>query len=205
MLFTGGPCTIGPGQTVGCPLAEPIRSHHDIEKETGNVKHMKKALKHYAGVAQRASKVGHVFDIFACALDASGTALRMAFGGTVEVLTSNEFKVCGAIGNCASLGKKSNNVGETEIGLGNTNAWSVGGLDEDTTLALYFEMAAQSGGQQQQQAGGQRYLQLLTSYQHSSGQYRLRVTTLARPWAEAAQAGEMARGFDQEAAAVLMA
>jgi len=33
--------------------------------------------------------------------------------GTVEVLTSNEFKVCGAIGNCASLGKKSNNVGET--------------------------------------------------------------------------------------------
>jgi len=57
------------------------------------------------------------------------------------VLTSNEFKVCGAIGNCASLGKKSNNVGETEIGLGNTNAWSVGGLDEDTTLALYFEMA----------------------------------------------------------------
>ncbi|EOD30731.1 hypothetical protein EMIHUDRAFT_456489 [Emiliania huxleyi CCMP1516] len=241
MLFTGGPCTIGPGQTVGCPLAEPIRSHHDIEKETGNVKHMKKALKHYAGVAQRASKVGHVFDIFACALDqvgvaemravvertggytvmsesftgnifkqslsqvfardASGTALRMAFGGgTVEVLTSNEFKVCGAIGNCASLGKKSNN-----IGLGNTNAWSVGGLDEDTTLALYFEMAAQSGGQQQQQAGGQRYLQLLTSYQHSSGQYRLRVTTLARPWAEAAQAGEMARGFDQEAAAVLMA
>ena len=96
-------------------------------------------------------------------------------------------------------------AGETEIGLGNTNAWSVGGLDEDTTLALYFEMAAQSGGQQQQQAGGQRYLQLLTSYQHSSGQYRLRVTTLARPWAEAAQAGEMARGFDQEAAAVLMA
>ena len=80
----------------------------------------------------------------------------------------------------------------------------MGGLDEDTTLALYFEMA-QSGGQQQQQAGRQRYMQLLTSYQHSSGQYRLRVTTLARPWAEAAQAGEIARGFDQEAAAVLMA
>ena len=32
------------------------------------------------------------------------------------MLTSSEFKVCGAIGNCNSLGKKSNNVAETEIG-----------------------------------------------------------------------------------------
>jgi protein transport protein SEC23 len=62
-----------------------------------------------------------------------------------------------------------------------------------------------SGSAQPQSGGGQRYLQLLTSYQHSSGQYRLRVTTLARPWAEASQISEIARGFDQEAAAVLMA
>lgn len=81
------------------------------------------------------------------------------------------------------------------------------GVDEDTTLALYFEVTAQpsSGSTAPQAGGGQRYLQLLTSYQHSSGQYRLRVTTLARPWAEAAQIAEIARGFDQEAAAVLMA
>ena len=42
----------------------------------------------------------------------------------------SEFKVCGAIGNCNSLGKKSGNVAETEIGQGNTNAWSMGGIDE---------------------------------------------------------------------------
>ncbi len=69
LLFTGGPCTTGPGQTVGVPLSEPIRSHHDIEKETANLKYMKKAQKHFASVALRASKVGHVFDVFACALD----------------------------------------------------------------------------------------------------------------------------------------
>ena len=63
------------------------------------------------------------------ARDAAGQGLRMAFGGALEVLTSSEFKVCGAIGNCNSLGKKSNNVAETEIGQGNTNAWSIGGLD----------------------------------------------------------------------------
>ena len=54
---------------MGVPLSEPIRSHHDIEKETQNVKFMKKAVKHYQAVAMRASKVGHVFDVFACALD----------------------------------------------------------------------------------------------------------------------------------------
>ena len=40
------------------------------------------------------------------------------------MLTSSEFKVCGAIGNCSSLNKKGTNVAETEIGQGNTNAWS---------------------------------------------------------------------------------
>jgi protein transport protein SEC23 len=102
------------------------------------------------------------------ALDSTGQSLRMAFGASLEVLTSAEFKVCmqtlstaplpcrqtlttapwpphefqvcGAIGNCASLAKKSPNVAETEIGTGNTNAWAISGLDEDTTLALYFEV-----------------------------------------------------------------
>ena len=119
------------------------------------------------------------------------------------MLTSAEFKVCGAIGNCSSLAKKSPNVGETEIGTGNTNAWSIPGLDEDTTVALYFEVTNQANSPVQQ--GHQRFLQLLTSYQHSSGQYRLRVTTLSHAWADTSQLAEIARGFDQEAAAVLMA
>ena len=242
-LFTGGPCTVGPGQVVGKELTEPMRSHHDIEKETANTKYVKKASKHYAAVAKRAVAAGHVVDVFACALDqvglmemrpalertggyvvmsesytgnifkqsfkavfardASGQYLKMSFGATLEVLTSAEVKVSGAIGNCASLGKRSPNVAETEIGQGNTNAWAVPGLDEDTTLALYFEVANQANAPVQQ--GQQRYLQLQTSYQHASGQYRLRVTTIAHTWADTTQLAEIARGFDQEAAAVLMA
>lgn len=46
-----------------------MRSHHDIEKETSNTKHIKKAVKHYTAVAKRAVTAGHVVDIFACALD----------------------------------------------------------------------------------------------------------------------------------------
>merc|ERR1712118_546526 len=48
------------------------------------------------------------------------------------------------------------------------------------------------------------YLQFITNYQHPSGQYRCRVITAARCWCEPG-AGELALGFDQEAAAVIMA
>lgn len=43
MLFTGGPCTYGPGLVVSDDLKEPIRSHTDIAKD--NAKHAKKATK----------------------------------------------------------------------------------------------------------------------------------------------------------------
>jgi protein transport protein SEC23 len=47
-------------------------------------------------------------------------------------------------------------------------------------------------------------IQFVTHYQHSSGQFRLRVTTVARNFAEpgSPMIGQL---FDQEAAAVLMA
>ena len=44
---------------VGIELSETPRSHHDIEKETGNFKYMKKAQKFYTAVAKRAATVGH--------------------------------------------------------------------------------------------------------------------------------------------------
>ena len=43
MLFAGGPATEGPGMVVSNELKEPIRSHHDIERD--GVKHYKRAIK----------------------------------------------------------------------------------------------------------------------------------------------------------------
>ena len=43
MLFAGGPATDGPGLVVGPELREPIRSHHDIDRDS--VKHFKRATK----------------------------------------------------------------------------------------------------------------------------------------------------------------
>lgn len=43
MLFTSGAATEGPGTVVGPELKEPIRSHHDIDRD--NIKYYKKAIK----------------------------------------------------------------------------------------------------------------------------------------------------------------
>lgn len=43
MLFVGGAATIGPGTVVAVEKREPIRSHHDIEKD--NAKYYRIAVK----------------------------------------------------------------------------------------------------------------------------------------------------------------
>ena len=72
-----------------------------------------------------------------------GGHLVMGFAGTFEVLTSREFKIAGAIGPVSSLKKTGPSVAETEIGLGGTYAWSLGGIDPATTIAVYFEVRHQ--------------------------------------------------------------
>ncbi|KAG9430916.1 protein transport protein Sec23A isoform X1 [Apis florea] len=240
MLFVGGPCSQGPGQVVTDDLRQPIRSHHDIQKD--NAKHMKKATKHYDSLASRAATNGHIIDIYSCALDQTGLLemrqccnstgghmlmgdsfnsslfkqtfqrvfakdhkgdLKMAFNATLEVKTSREIKVSGAIGPCVSLGVKGSSVGEQEVGLGGTCQWKFCSLTPSTTTALFFEVVNQHTAPIPQ--GGRGCIQFITQYQHSSGQRRIRVTTIARNWADASTSlHHISAGFDQEAAAVLM-
>ncbi|XP_077586905.1 protein transport protein Sec23A isoform X2 [Stigmatopora nigra] len=131
-------------------------------------------------------------------------SFKMAFAATVEVKTSREVKVSGAIGPCVSLAAKGPCVSENEIGSGGTCQWKICGLDPSTTLALYFEVVNQHNAPIPQ--GGRGTLQFVTQYQHASGQRRIRVTTIARNWADAqTQIQSIAASFDQEAAAILMA
>lgn len=135
--------------------------------------------------------------------DAQGH-FKMAFGGMLELKTSREIKVSGAIGPCVSLNAKGPCVSENEIGTGGTCQWKICGLHPTTTLALYFEVVNQHNAPIPQ--GGRGAIQFVTQYQHSSGQRRIRVTTIARNWADAqTQIQTIAASFDQEAAAVLMA
>jgi protein transport protein SEC23 len=268
MLFAGGACSQGPGMVLNDDLKQPIRSHHDIDKD--NAKFMKKATKHYEALASRACTNGHAIDIYACALDQTGllemksccnttgghlvmgdsfgsslfkqtfqrvfakdarNEYKMAFNALMEVKTSRELKVCGTIGPCISMNVKGPNVSETELGIGGTSQWKFCALGTNTTPAVFFEVVNQvmmlyyyyllsilSLGKLTEficfvfqhgapiPQGGRGHIQFITQYQHSSGQKRVRVTTIARNWADAAaNLSHITAGFDQEAAAVLMA
>eukprot|EP00128_Syssomonas_multiformis_P010905 Colp12_sorted_trinity150504_noHs@20552 len=129
---------------------------------------------------------------------------NMAFNATVEVQATRELKVCGAIGSCVSMNKKGACVSENEIGIGNTSQWKMCGLDCNTTLAVYFEVVNQHS--QAIPANQRGLIQFATQYEHSNGQRRLRVTTVARNWADVQVNPQyISMGYDQEAAAVLMA
>ncbi|XP_055389012.1 LOW QUALITY PROTEIN: uncharacterized protein LOC129618233 [Condylostylus longicornis] len=241
LLFTGGVCTSGPGQIVGTSLNEVIRHHLDLQKETENAKYVKKALRYYTELADRAVAAGHAVDIFACSLDQVGLYemrvcsdktggfvvmsdsfsmnvfkdsfrkifeadstgyLQHAYNAKLEVLCSRELKVCGAIGSCTSTGKKGLQVGETCVGEGGTCEWVIPALDKRTTLAFYFEVVTQN--QSQVPPSRQAFLQFQTLYHHPSGRRRLRVSTVSHRFGEPGS-HDLVSGFDQEAAAVLMA
>ncbi|KAI6023081.1 hypothetical protein BKA83DRAFT_4608234 [Pisolithus microcarpus] len=128
--------------------------------------------------------------------------LEMGFNATFDVQTTKELKVSGLIGHVISAGKKSACVGETEIGIGQTSAWRLNAITPRTSTAVYFEVATLA--RQALQPGSHGLIQFMTHYQHSSGRQRLRVTTIARNFAESGSPS-IAASFHQEAAAILMA
>lgn len=130
--------------------------------------------------------------------------LQMGFGAVLEVLTSRDFKISGALGPCFSMKRISASVSDTETGESGTCAWSLGGVDPSTSLAVVFDVTAKDAGGVQ--AGKRHFLQLITYYQHSNGRFRMRVTTTGGAWcSDPADTASLAASFDQETAAVVMA
>jgi len=277
MLFTGGPCTSGPGQVVSRLKEEDMRSHADLAKKVEPL--YQPACEFYTKLANPSALTNgkddkkkktvapsqpkcayHVVDIFACSLDQVGMLemrclveatggimllgdsfgqsayqetlkrvfnkypddvpedggnMSMAFGATLEVVTSREFKVSGVIGPGTSLNKHGPNVSDLEVGKGGTNSWSLGGLGPETTIAIYFDVT--NNGNNPLPESKRRYTQFLTKYQTSTGKTRVRATTLCGNWYNApsskdgapsnfdAQNSPVRASFDQEAAAVLTA
>uniref|UniRef100_A0A7S1BQW7 Protein transport protein SEC23 n=1 Tax=Corethron hystrix TaxID=216773 RepID=A0A7S1BQW7_9STRA len=133
-----------------------------------------------------------------------GGHMMMGFAASLEVLTSREFKVAGAIGPCSSLQKAGPNVADTVIGIGGTNAWAMGGIMPNTTVAVYFEIT--NASETAIPSHKRRFIQFITKYQHANGRTRLRSTTLCGPWhSDPNDHNPIKTSFDQEAAAVLTA
>ncbi|PPD81305.1 hypothetical protein GOBAR_DD21756 [Gossypium barbadense] len=133
--------------------------------------------------------------------------LGLSSNGIFEVNCSKDLKVQGVLGPCASLEKRSPLCSDTIIGQGNTSAWKMCGLDQATSLCLVFDIVRKDiPDATVQSSSSQFYFQFLTFYQHSSGEMRLRVTTLSRRWvAGPGSIQDLISGFDQDAAAAAMA
>ncbi|XP_074599524.1 transport protein Sec23 [Brevipalpus obovatus] len=124
--------------------------------------------------------------------------LKMAFNAILDVKTTRELKISGAIGPCVSLGTRNQYVSDTEIGVGGTSQWKFCSLTPNMTTAIYFDVvasASQTGGAQ----ASQGCIQFINQYQSSDGYQHIRVTTISR------NMGTNDYAFDQEAAAVLLA
>jgi protein transport protein SEC23 len=130
--------------------------------------------------------------------------LNMNFNATIEIVTSREVKICGALGPCISLHRKNSSVSAKEIGEGGTNCWKMSTLNSKTCIAFFFRVDCSHNTERNTEPPTVFFIQFMTRYRHGDGSYRLRVTTVARRWA-GPQSPEIAAGFDQEAAAAVMA
>lgn len=133
--------------------------------------------------------------------------LNLASNCTMEVHCSRDMKISGVLGPASSLDRKSPLASDQVVGAGGTNAWKICTLSPTTTLCTLFDIVAQhkpdgtgGGGN-----AGQFYIQFVTRYQHETGVARCRVTTITRRWVDGSNLADLIQGFDQEAAAVLMA
>lgn len=170
---------------------------------------LKIAVERTGGIVVLAESFGHsVFkDSLRRIFQTSDFDLGLSFNGVFEVNCSKDVKVQGIIGPCASLDKKGPLCSETVVGQGNTSAWKMCGLDKHTSLCLVFDITRKDVPDAVgQPTSNQFYFQFLTYYQHSDGQMRLRVTTIVRSWVTGPDSiQDLIYGFDQEAAAVVMA
>jgi protein transport protein SEC23 len=130
--------------------------------------------------------------------------LAFASNGTLRVRVSRELRVAGLIGHAASLGESEPNVSENDVGVGQTCAWKLCGVEPTSTYAIYFDVVnAHANPIPPQQLG---MVQYQTTYINGLGQRILRITTTARAWADPSSGlPPLAIAFDQETSAIAVA
>ncbi|KAL2576371.1 hypothetical protein AAZV13_16G072800 [Glycine max] len=169
---------------------------------------LKTAVERTGGLVVLAESFGHsVFkDSLKRVFQSGDYDLGLSSNGIFEINCSKDLKVQGIIGPCASLEKKGPLCSDVVIGQGGTSAWKMCGLDKSTSLCLFFDVVRkETPDATMQSTSNQFYFQFLT-YQNNSGQMRLRVTTLSRRWVAGPESiQDLIAGFDQEAAAIVMA
>ena len=120
-----------------------------------------------------------------------------AYNVSIEIKTSVDWKIMGAIGPFTGVFKNSSSISTTEMGLGKTCQWVSSRMDTETAIACYFELLDSTLEY--------RFLQVLVKYTDSTGDVRLRTVSVRHPTRKLSNHSTMGEHFDQEAAAVLVA
>ncbi|KAL7717743.1 Protein transport protein SEC23 [Entamoeba marina] len=238
IALVSGPCTDGPGKTVGLSLNEHIRCHQDIINE--NAPNMEKATKYYNEIAAKLIQNESACSVFGCSMDQTGllemrslyeqtggiayyfedymhpslkdTFMKMFDGCvwkskiSVDVQTCKEMKVCGALGALTSANKKTSSVSTTQIAVGGTSGWKSSVALKNVTYAFIFDISNPQTNPNYRE-GEAGMIQFKTEYYDEIGRLCTRITTVSRLWTVPSVEGfdKLAAGFDQEAAATLMA
>ncbi|MBA0600198.1 hypothetical protein Gorai_006395, partial [Gossypium raimondii] len=149
------------------------------------VAELKVAVEKTGGLVVLAESFGHsVFkDSLRRVFRSEDKDLGLSSNGIFEINCSKDIKVQGILGPCASLEKKGPLCSDTIVGQGSTSAWKMCGLDQATSLCLIFEIVKKEIPDATLHSsnifGSQLYFY---SYQHSTAEMRLRVTSLSRRW-----------------------
>ncbi|CAN8267693.1 unnamed protein product [Cochlearia groenlandica] len=128
--------------------------------------------------------------------------LKMYFDVSIEVVTTKDMRISGALGPVVSLKRKNDIVSDTEIGEGGTYMWKTSTVTDKTCVSFLFHVSGEQS--RKPQPGSAFFIQFITRYRYGNGGLRKRVTTVARRWV-AGKSPEISSGFDQETAASVMA
>lgn len=121
MFFTGGGCTVGPGSIVSTSLKDPIRSHHDLAKDTKTIKKFKSNTEFYNNIAEKASVNGHTFDIFIGCYDQVGLSeMECLVGKTGGVIVQSDSFTSAIFKQSLNKFLSPNEYGESQFGLNAT-------------------------------------------------------------------------------------
>ncbi len=220
MLFTGGPCTTGPGAIVSRAKTQDMRSHADLAKNAESLH--QPACEYYMSLKRKSNC--HAVDVFACSLDQVGLLemhpLVEATGGLVVLGDSfgqSVFKE--SLRRVFAVENDMMNMafgGTLEV-LCSREVKVAGAIGPLTSLEKkgpnVSDVPIGKGGTNQWSLNGldsnttyavyfdvsntsplpenkRRHLQFLTKYIHSSGTTRLRVTTMCGPWYNVPKEGQ---------------
>ena len=140
-------------------------------------------------------------------LDDNGN-LKLCFKAKLEINTTSNIKISGALGHLSSCNVQSPSVSDVKIGESNTKTWLLGGIDGNSTYTFVLDCNVNNSNDVNYKFKKSGFIQIITTYIAGDRTTRMRVTTVEKKILYDLNSphsmNEIGNSFDQEAAAVLI-